>query len=70
MADAYTITAQQETLDVSDVTNPVRAMAVTFKSNANGVTGTVRVPLTDYTPAEVNRLVAEYVANIDAVHGL
>lgn len=70
MADTYTITAQQQVTDVSDVTNPIQAMRVSFKSAANGVAGFVTIPLSDYTPSEVARLVGARVADIDAVHEL
>lgn len=70
MADSYTIVSQQQILDTADVTNPVQAMRVQFRSVANGTTGTVDIPLLGYTPAEVNRLVSERVALIDAVHEL
>jgi hypothetical protein len=70
MADTYVVTGQAEALDTSDVTNPVRVMRVTFKSLANNTIGTVSVPLSDYTPAEVAKRIEAYVATIDAVHGL
>lgn len=70
MADTFSIIAQQQITDVSDVTNPVQAMRITFRSAANGTQGIVTVPLTDYTPAEVQRRITDYVANIDAVHEL
>lgn len=70
MADTYNITAQSQVLDTTDIANPVQAMRITFRSVANGTVGTVTIPLSDYTPAEVNRRISEYVANIDAVHEL
>lgn len=70
MADLYTITAQQEALDTSDVTAPVRVMRITFTSNATGVVGTVNVPLKDYNAQTVNTAIVAYVTNIDAVAGL
>jgi hypothetical protein len=70
MADTYSIVGQQQVLDASDVTNPHQAMQVTFRSAATGVTGTVIVSLADYSPQEVNRLIAARVATIDAVHEL
>lgn len=70
MADTYTITGQQESLDTTDVTAPVRTMRITFKSNASGVTGTVNVPLADYNAQTVNDAIVDYVTRIDAVHGL
>lgn len=70
MADAYTIVRQEQVLDTSDVTNPVQAMVITFRSVANGTTGTITVPLADYSPQEVNRRITAYVADIDAVHEL
>lgn len=70
MADKYTITGQTEVLDVTDVTNPVRSMRITFKSTANSTVGNVQIPLTDYTPAEVDKRITSYVDTIDAVHEL
>lgn len=68
--DLYTITGQAEVLDTTDVTNPRPAMRVTFKSKASGVSGTVTIPLSDYSPASVHDLVTERVTAIDAVHEL
>ena len=45
------------------------AMIVTFRT-AHGTTGTVTVPLSQYTPDNVARLIGERVAQLDAVHGL
>lgn len=70
MADTFTIVKQDQILDTRDVTNPVQAMQVTFRTTANGTQGTVVVPLADYTPEEVQRRITAYVVNIDAVHNL
>lgn len=70
MADTYQVTGQQEALDVDDVTNPVRIMLVTFKALPSGVTGSVRVPIKDYSPETVHAAITKYVDNINAVHEL
>jgi hypothetical protein len=45
------------------------AMEITFTSGS-GVTASVRVPLTEYTPDRVAQVIGDYAAKIDAVHAL
>ena len=70
MADAFTIVRQEQVLNTDDVTAPVQAMRIPFRSAANGTVGFVDVPLLSYSAAEVHRIVSERVAAIDAVHEL
>lgn len=70
MADSYVVTSSVEALDTTDVTNPVRVRQVTFKTAKDGMVGTVKVPLDNFTPQAVDKAITDYVAQIDAVHSL
>lgn len=70
MADLYDITAQQEALDLGGPDGTQRVVVVTFTTKPSGVTGTVRIPLARYSPAEVDKAVREYADKIEQVHQL
>ena len=70
MADTYDITRTESILDTTDVTNPVPALRVTYRSKATGATGTVTLPEANLTPELVAQAVAAKVATLDAIHAL
>lgn len=70
MADTYTILSQQQVTDTSDVTNPVQAMQVNFRTPTQAGPFYVRVPLSQFTPQAVHDAIEQYVQNIEAVSNL
>lgn len=66
----YTITGQNEVVALGDGGQPAKSMQITFKVTDPNVTGTVTVPLADYSAATVSREIDKYVDNIVAVHAL
>lgn len=71
MADqtAWHVTDQAQTSWQEAGGRIVRGWEVTF-ALANGTTGSVRVPLDDYTAPKVRQLIDAYAAEIAAVHQL
>lgn len=70
MADSYTILSQSQVTDTTDVTNPVQAMQVNFRTASQPGPFFVRIPLTQYSAQAVHDAVSAYVANIEAVANL
>ena len=68
--DTYSIVSTAEVLDTSDVTNPVQAVRITYKSKATGATGTLTLPKAGLTPELVHNAVDAEVATLDAIHNL
>lgn len=68
MAEAWQVTGQRQSSLLQGGAF-VDAMVVTF-TTASGTTGQITVPLSQYTPANVHKLIAERVEAIDAVHSL
>lgn len=60
----FEITNQQEVVDVSQPGAPVRAMEVTFRVPDAQTTASVRIPLANYSAAEVVREVTAYANKI------
>lgn len=70
MADTYTITGQERTVDVGPNGSISRCVEITFRTKPNDLIGTVRVPETQYNPTDVNRIVGEAADNMEAIHSL
>lgn len=69
MADGWQVTGQQQRTDVSGTGQFQQVVEVHFRT-AHGNTGSVRVPLSAFTPDEVHKRISEYAATLDAVHNL
>lgn len=65
----YTITGQRQVIALGD-NGAASAMQVDFRVNANGVAGSVTVPLADYSAATVGRMIEDMVRKINDVHAL
>lgn len=70
MADNYRVTGQQEVMDLSGPGLGVRAIEVTFTTLPSEITGTVRVPLANYSAESVHRAIDDYTRKLEAVQGL
>lgn len=70
MADTYDVTGQREVIDLGGPDGTQRAMEVTFKTKPSEVTGSVRIPLAQFSPIEAAKVISAYVATIEAVHAL
>ncbi len=70
MAQDYEVTAQQQVPVQSSSGALVDYMQVTYATIPEGVSGTVRVPLSDYNAASVAALIEPQVAKIKAVAAL
>lgn len=70
MADVYDVTGQTQTsiLDPGGTVTP--AIQVTFTSKPSGVISSVRVPLTSYSAADVDRAIRAMVKTIEDVQAL
>ena len=68
MADAYTVTNQRQTTRLNGGTFQ-DVMEVTFQT-ATGATGSVTLPLSQYTPANVKAAIEARVQVLDEVHNL
>jgi hypothetical protein len=66
---AWTVTAQQETTIINAAGNAVDVMHVTFQL-PDGTQGSVNVPLSAYTAANVKKAIADKAATLDAVNNL
>jgi len=69
MAREWSIVAQRQTTDLTPDGRFVDIMEVTFETQ-EGVTGTVKLPLSSYSPDNVAQLVSSRAAQISAVHNL
>lgn len=68
MAETWKITAQRQTSVLASGTFQ-DGMAVDFETT-DGTTGTVKLPLTQYTAENVQQAIDDRVAAIEAVKGL
>lgn len=68
MASTWKVTAQRQTSILANGQFE-QAWVVSFKTS-DGVTGSVTVPLSQYTEANVSQLISDQVASIAAVHAL
>lgn len=69
MADNWTVTSQRQTTQITSGGRFQDVMEIHFVTT-QGVEGSVRVPLGQYNPDTVHRLISSYVENIDAIHNL
>lgn len=70
MADTYVIVTQTPTTDLGPTGSVVPAMQVTFRTKPSDVQARVTLPLSTYTPDEVDRAVRAQAAVIEAVQKL
>jgi len=70
MADNYTITGQQDILDLNNGGVPVRSVEVSFETYPHKIKGTVRIPIADFTAAKVHDEVTARADTAEAVMGL
>lgn len=69
MAENWHVTSQRQTTALSSGGTFQDVMEVTFETTS-GTTGSVRVPLSQYNPANVKSAIEARVEQIDAVHQL
>lgn len=65
----WAVTSQQETTDVNDAQQFVPGYRVYFRTNA-GHAGSVFVPRTQYSPANVRTIIAAHADELDQVGAL
>lgn len=70
MADNYKVTGQRQVTVLKPNGGFDNAMEVSFEVLSTGTTASVDIPLSRYNAEEVHKQIAEYVANIEAVHNL
>lgn len=68
MADKYTITDQQEIMDLAADGTPVRSMAISFVTKPSGVPSSVRVPIAKYTADAVAAAINPFADELEAAH--
>ena len=68
MAEGWKVVGQRQTSVLANGSFE-QAMVVTF-TTSDGVTSSVTVPVSQYNAANVQKLISEQVAHIDAVHQL
>ncbi len=69
MAEGYHVTSQRKTSEITAGGRFQDVYEVHFTTNS-GTDGWVRIPVSKYTPAEVQSRIEAEVAVIDAVHQL
>lgn len=69
MAEGWRIVAQRQTTDLTPDGRFDEVMEITFMT-AEQVTGTVRIPVGQYTPDYVREVISARAAQISAVHNL
>lgn len=68
-APLWTVTSQQETVDLASNGNYVAGTRITFRTRS-GALGAVFVPTAEYTPDSVRRLLQARAADMEAVHNM
>lgn len=68
--DVYEVTGQEAARLIGTNGRATRGVIVTFRSKASDVTGELEVPADQFTAENVDTLIRERVAQIDAVHAL
>lgn len=69
MADGWRIVAQRQTTDLTPDGRFQEVMEITFTTDQD-VSGTVRIPVTQYTAENVREVISARAAQISAVHNL
>lgn len=70
MADTYKIIEQRPTVDLSAAGTSQEVMEIVFTTKPHNQPGRVRVPMSQYTPDEVARIVGEAAENIETIQNL
>lgn len=70
MADTYAVTGQVPTTTVGPSGTFVETMDITFTTKPSGVVGRVAIPMSHYTPAEVDKVIVAAAATIESVQAL
>ena len=70
MAANYTVQDQRPVTDAGIGGTFVPAMEITFVTKPSGIGGRARVPIAQYTPDQVDRVLRAQAEQIEAVQGL
>lgn len=70
MADNYAVTGQRTTVDPKPDGTVANVVEITFKTKPSGVVSTARVDEEFYNAVDVDRILTEKAATIEAVHSL
>jgi hypothetical protein len=70
MADRYTVTSQTQTMELAPNGQFQDVMEVHFTVMSTGDTGSVRVPLSQYTPDNVRAAIEYRIEQIEGVANL
>jgi hypothetical protein len=70
MADTYTIVSQTPMMTDDGTGQIVPAVEVRFTTKPSGQPGRVRIPQSQFTPDNVDRIVSAEAATIEAVQAL
>lgn len=70
MANTYKVLNVESTIDLDAAQRPMRAKVVTFETTQSHLVGEVRVPVDDFTPENVEPLLADAAAKLEAVKAL
>jgi hypothetical protein len=70
MADTYTIVSQAPVMDADAAGQLVPSVEIRFTTKPSAQPGKVRVPQSQYSPENVDRIVSREAATIEAVQAL
>jgi hypothetical protein len=70
MATNYKVISQRQTAELTPDSRFIDVVEVTFALVPSGETGSVKVPLSYFTPEHVQSLIEAHVTNMEAVRDL
>lgn len=70
VAANYDINDQVEIMDIGRDGSPVRSMSITFTTKPSGITSSVRIPISSYSAAEVDKEVSAFAIKLEEAHQL